>query len=215
MSPKSIAVLALIVVFVANSMFTFRFQRTTLGICRELFGHNDKKVQILMTPPWVGFLGWFHTALIVVVTGVLWLTYGWPFGLGALIYGFAGLAVVDVVSPLPTYRFCFKLIESELDKHASTDTSGEFTRLKAQVLATRSRCLIQHEAGPQFISLNRRLPVAQSRRISLEHMPQLVKCAAEIRTTLQHLCRWLFPGRQAANEAGLPKSPVSSTVVQP
>lgn len=139
MSFQNTAILVLVVVFVANSVFTFRFQRTTLGICRELFGRRDTRVQILMTPPWVGFLGWSHTALFIAVTAVLWITYGWPFGLGALVYGFVGLAVVDMVSPLPTYRFCFKLIEGELDKHASADTTEDIARLKARISATRSK----------------------------------------------------------------------------
>ena len=139
MSYKDIAIIELIAVFVANSVFTFRFQRTTLGICRVLLGQNDVRVQAAMSPVWIGFLGWTHSALIVVVTFLLWSIYGWPFGIAVLIYSFLGLALLNRVSPLPTYRFCFRLIESELDKRIREDASGEFFRLKEQVLAVRSK----------------------------------------------------------------------------
>ena len=137
MTTKDITILVLAGAFVMNATFTFRFQRTTLSICRALYGQNDPRVQTVMTPVWLGLLGWTHTALIFVMTGVLWYFYGWLFGVAAFLYGFAGLALLDLISPLPTYRFCFKLIEAELDRHTKTDTSGEFARLKEQVAATR------------------------------------------------------------------------------
>lgn len=138
MNAKDIAILVLIAGFIANSAFIFRFQRTTLGICREMFGADDWRVQAVMTPAWVGFLGWTHRVLIFVVSGVLWKSYGWPFALGAFVYGFLGLALMDVISPLPTYRFCFRLIEGELDKRKKEDDSGEISRFKERVLAVKS-----------------------------------------------------------------------------
>ena len=140
---EDIAIYALCAIFAINGVFTCRFQRTTLGICRTLLGQNDARVQAFMTPAWVGLLGWIHTALIVVVTAILWFAYGWPFGVGALVYSFVGMAIVDAVSPLPTYGFCFRLIERELESRMKADTSGEVARFRAQIAAVKAKFGVQ------------------------------------------------------------------------
>lgn len=100
--------------YVVISVYTFRFQRTTLSISREILGHGDPGLQLVLTPNWMGVLGWIGTALLVINIVLFFIYFGWIWALGILGYGFIFGAFVDMVTPLPSYNHCFNIIEKEL-----------------------------------------------------------------------------------------------------
>ncbi len=113
-SVDTYTVVGFILAYVALTQYVFRFQRTTRGISQLLADDVSRSVQMVLTPTWLGVLGWLSTMLGVVTTVVVWFEWGW-IGLGMfLLYALVGDALVDVVSPLPTYRHCFDVIEREL-----------------------------------------------------------------------------------------------------
>lgn len=126
--------------YFVNAVFTFRFQRTTLEIARKLSNGADRKTigayQILMTPIWMGALGWIHTALMIVLPLVLWWQYSWIHALGFLVIGTAGLAIFASILPLPTPAFCLRLIMSEIDKGIAAGNVAALM-IKSDVLRIR------------------------------------------------------------------------------
>ena len=71
-----------------------------------------------MSPPWVGALGWLSTLLLVTITVLLFLYVYWVWGVLFIVYGLIAIALLDVFSPFPSYKFCFKLIKKELIKQS-------------------------------------------------------------------------------------------------
>jgi hypothetical protein len=106
--------IAACIAYVLLSQYVFRFQRTTRGVSHELVGVTDPRLQILVTPNWMGALGWLSTALWIIATILTWVAFGWLGGVGVVIYAFIFGALTDIVSPFPTYTHCFNVIESAL-----------------------------------------------------------------------------------------------------
>lgn len=102
--------------YVVISVYTFRFQRTTLSISREILGRGDPDLQLVLTPNWMGVLAWSGTALLVINLVLFFIYFGWIWALGILGYGFIFGAFVDMVTPLPPYYHCFNIVERELNK---------------------------------------------------------------------------------------------------
>jgi hypothetical protein len=102
------------IIYVFLSQYVFRFQRTARGVSQELLGAIDARLQTLLTPNWMGALGWLSTGLWIVATILTWVAFGWLGGVGVFIYGLILAALTDVVSPFLTYTHCFNVIESAL-----------------------------------------------------------------------------------------------------
>jgi hypothetical protein len=124
-----------VVAFMVNAVFTFRFQRTTLGISRSLVGNAN--LQIALTPIWIGILGWLHTFALICLTTLLWYHYSWIFGIGFLALGTAGLALINAVSPVPSYHRCFDLESELMNRYATGDISAN--QLATQVAEIRKQ----------------------------------------------------------------------------
>ena len=115
----------LFVAYVGLSEYVFRFQRTTRSVSQLLVGHVDRSLQTVLTPNWMGALGWFSTGLAVATGFCAWLVFGWLAVLGVAGYALVIAALVDVVSPLPTYRHCFDVMESCLQSASDPDAAAE------------------------------------------------------------------------------------------
>jgi hypothetical protein len=111
---------------IANT-FAFRYQRTTLSICRSI-GEVHANIQAAMTPPWLGLLGWIDTGLLILLPFLLFFQFGLISAFGFLAYAFVGTAAVDSVTPLPTYRQCFRIIMRFLESDISRSPEPERTR---------------------------------------------------------------------------------------
>jgi hypothetical protein len=105
--------LLLIVQFSINTL-VFRFQRTTLGISRLLFGVGDAKVQSLLTPDWIGLLGWLNSALSIILIILILICFDWLLAIIFVFYLLIGAVIVDFITPLPSYKQCFNIIKNSL-----------------------------------------------------------------------------------------------------
>jgi len=105
----------LLTYFIINT-FAFRFQRTTLSISRSILNVGKAEFQALLTPVWIGLLGWISQALWIIISILLFLQFGWIQALVFLLYVFMGTAFFDSITPLPSYNQCFNIIEKNLKK---------------------------------------------------------------------------------------------------
>jgi hypothetical protein len=101
-------------------IYTFRFQRTTLGISRRARPNADKRkhaqLQAVMSPMWVGrlvFLSHLTGLALIILTG---LYVNWFLAIPCLLYIFLIPGLLDIISPWPTYRHCLSLIKKQLKK---------------------------------------------------------------------------------------------------
>jgi len=103
--------------FVINT-FIFRFQRTTLMISRKIkiIGVGGPNLQLILTPNWVGLLGWISQGLWIIISILLFFQFGWVFTLIFFLYVFIGVGFFDFITPFPSHNRCFKIIENNLNK---------------------------------------------------------------------------------------------------
>jgi hypothetical protein len=96
----------------------------------------NANLQTLLTPNWMGVLGSLSTGRWIVATIFTWVAFGWLGRVLVFLYGLVLAALTDVVSPFPTYRHCFDVIESAL-RFGPDDPAVE--DLLDKVRAIRSR----------------------------------------------------------------------------
>jgi hypothetical protein len=136
-----------VALFAVNGIFVFRFQRTTLGVARKIVGATETQVvgamQALMTPVWIGTLGWAHTICLLLLPLLIWWHYTWYYGAAVVLGATVGIALFDFLSPLPPYSYCFRLMLAELDQRIR---GGDIraAQLKQSVIR------IQQEGTAQF-----------------------------------------------------------------
>lgn len=121
MSAGETVAVGLFAAYAILSQYVFRFQRTTRGISQELLDGVDQNLMLLLTPGWMGTLGWTSSLLFVISIAAAWWALGWVATLAVVAYGLLLSAIIDVISPLPTYSHCFNIVESTL-KAASDPT---------------------------------------------------------------------------------------------
>lgn len=109
-----IYVLILILVKIILTTFVFRFQRTTLSISRKVLGVGNANFQSILTPNWIGILGWADTGLSILLIGLIFIKFGWLWALLAIAFIIFGATIIDVISPIPSYKLCFNLIKRSL-----------------------------------------------------------------------------------------------------
>ena len=104
---------SLLALYTLLNQYLFRLQRTGLGITRVLGGGLATfGLRQALTPTWAGGLGWLKTLVLAPLTGfMVWSTWGWSALAGFALYVFFLTAFVDVISPFPSYRHCFRVIE--------------------------------------------------------------------------------------------------------
>lgn len=124
----------------------FRFQRTTLSLSREHLGAGDTNYQTLLTPNWMGALGWINSALLVVNIILFLVFYGWVWSLLIIACGLALTGIFDAFTPLPTYSHCFDVVSKHLgkeEKRAKKEDNKELLEtirlLKRQVKNSREK----------------------------------------------------------------------------
>lgn len=83
-----------------------------------------------MTPVWLGALGWMSMALFIASLSLVFVSFGWIGAAIFLLYAFVGGALVDVVTPIPSYKACIALVRKELEK----DVVGSRPSMKGDVV---------------------------------------------------------------------------------
>ena len=110
--------IAFLIVFVCLFSTTFHFQRFTLGVARGLAPNtatrNISSMQALMSPAWMGFLGWLLYLPLVLSAYFGFQPYGWLWLAGLAILVIVGGAILDNVWPLPTRSQCASLAMREV-----------------------------------------------------------------------------------------------------
>ena len=138
-------VIVLIVIHFFLFVYTFRFQRTTLGLSREHLGQGTSKYQQILTPTWMGILGWFQTILYVSAIISVFFVYGWLFAVGYILISQVGFTLVDGITPIPSYTHCFKTIKNHLLKeiHLTNDEEMKngLRKVLVQVVASEKKAL--------------------------------------------------------------------------
>lgn len=132
--------LAIIVVILHTiiSATTFHFQRFTLGIARKLVWAESgsrnpgdiPKIQLLITPVWMGAFGWLATILLILGALLVAYAYSWLWAIALIAWHYLGLAMLDVVWPLPSRGQCAALVRREvMVGMANAAMSGDKDRL--------------------------------------------------------------------------------------
>lgn len=109
----NIAIIMLIIDwFVFN--FVFKYQRVTLMLSRKNIGEGNTEYQMLLSPNWIGILGWVVNILHILGVIAFFIVYGWVYAILYLILSFAGYGILDIVIPIPSRHYYFGLIKKSL-----------------------------------------------------------------------------------------------------
>lgn len=95
--------------------YTFEFQRITLALARLQNDKDTKDYQILLSPNWIGLLGWTLNIVHIVAVILVFLYYGWIFAIIYLALTFLGIySIIGYYIPFPPKKHFFKIIKNNL-----------------------------------------------------------------------------------------------------
>ena len=86
-------------------------------------------VQSVLTPVWVGFLGWLGTGLAVLLAVLVFISLGWLWAGAFVVYVAIQTVVLDLVTPWPSHRQCFRIIKSHLRSSLRTVTGDNLVTI--------------------------------------------------------------------------------------
>jgi hypothetical protein len=103
----------LIIVYLINVHFLYRFQRVTLGIARSI---GNIRLQAELTPNWITVLYLLNFILLLILPVLIFLKFGCILTIIFLLYTFIGIPIFNVFIPIlfPSYNLCFRLIKNGL-----------------------------------------------------------------------------------------------------
>jgi hypothetical protein len=90
-------------------LYAFMFQRTTLQIARVL-NAPISETQMILTPNWMGALGWVGTIGAYGVLILIWTS----FGIATALLGLVVNLTISVILPIP-YQYFFKMVLNHLN----------------------------------------------------------------------------------------------------
>jgi hypothetical protein len=102
--------------------YAFNFQRVTLVIARQ-FANDElplRKYQLLLTPTWLGVIGWINSILLVLNLAMIFIYYGWLWALGYLATSQLLFGVVAGLLPFPSFEQAFDIIKKNLEAEKKT-----------------------------------------------------------------------------------------------
>ncbi|MDP3724199.1 MAG: hypothetical protein Q8R11_01040 [bacterium] len=134
-----ILLLVLFLIYSGIAFYTFRFQRVTLSISRKLLDYGDTNTQMILTPNWVGILGWISTGLLLVNGVLFFVFYGWVYILMLSFFHFFGLAILEKFSPIPPYGYFFEIIEKHLGNEIKNSKDKEKENFLKKMLGNVQR----------------------------------------------------------------------------
>jgi len=118
----NIAILLLIVDWLVFN-YVFKYQRVTLMLSRKHTGASSAEYQMLLTPNWVGILGWLTKLLHLGTAVAFFMVYGWFFAVFYLLLSFVGYGLIDAFVPFPSTQHYFKLIKNSISNDISSAKS--------------------------------------------------------------------------------------------
>lgn len=138
--------------FISNT-FVFRYQRATLSISRAIMNGGHYKIQMALTPNWIGLMRWCNKGLVVLVVILLFIKFGWLWCLAFLTYVFIGPSIVDMFTPLPFYKQCFALIEKSIRDNIMASNDEEEKELLEKLLLKVNKIRRDYKTEKKMISL--------------------------------------------------------------
>lgn len=126
-----------IVINILLSMYTFRFQRTTLSIARNMGAHgitNQGNVQLLLTPNYLGYISYLNVVIGACAFALIVFSTGWVYAIIYLLLTWLGLGITDIFIPFPTYKHCLDLIEKHLNSEVRSKRNIELLAISIQLL---------------------------------------------------------------------------------
>jgi hypothetical protein len=132
----------LVIIYVINNTFVYRFQRTTLGISRQT---GDRGLQATLTPNWIAWLYWSNFILLIGLSILIFVTFSWLWLLIFLVYAFVVTPIIGVLFPIPSYKKCFEMIKKGLQKDIdrSKDENKRLTFSRLLEVVKNEECKIR------------------------------------------------------------------------
>lgn len=118
-------------VFLIIFTVVFMYQRTTLNIARKMNKRNVMEMQLILTPNWIGLLGW--TSYGVYIGCIL---VGLKHGLLMGILAFVLTIIITSVVPIPYKQLLGIVIdhlEKERRKKGNEEVVSEYTHLLKEI----------------------------------------------------------------------------------
>lgn len=109
----NIAIIMLIIDWLVFN-YVFKYQRVTLILSRKHTGASSAEYQMLLTPNWVGIMGWMINVLHIGTAVAFFIIYGWLFAVLYLLLSYVGYGFIDALVPLPSTKYYFRLIKNSI-----------------------------------------------------------------------------------------------------
>jgi len=119
-------------IFFLIHTYVFMYQRTTLTIARAMGNVPIMQVQTILTPNWMGLLGWISTFGLYGSYILIWLQVGWLWAIGLFILNHLSSAVIPIPSKY-FYNIVEKHLVEEIKRQKGKEERGELIILSAQI----------------------------------------------------------------------------------
>lgn len=110
-------------------LYVFLFQRVTLSIARLAEGVSRNDTQMILTPNWMGILGWISSIGFYGSLIYLWLDIGILWAVG----GFVLSQIIFAIVPIPQ-NYYFGIITKHLTKEMTNSKKIENRLIFASLL---------------------------------------------------------------------------------
>ncbi|MFH0936941.1 MAG: hypothetical protein V1808_01455 [Candidatus Daviesbacteria bacterium] len=127
-----------VIVDLLLTIYSFRFQRTTLSIARNMGAqgiNNQGNIQILLTPNYLGYISFINTIIGASAFVLIGFNIGWIYSIGYLLIKWFGTGIIDIFIPIPSYSYCLNLIEKHLNNEVKSKKNIELLAFSIQLLA--------------------------------------------------------------------------------
>lgn len=118
----NIAIILLIIDWLVFN-YIFKYQRVTLILSRKHTGDSNAEYQMLLSPNWIGIMGWSVNLLHIGTAVAFFMVYGWLYAVLYLMLSFVGYGFFDALIPFPSTKYYFKIIINGLSRDISKDKS--------------------------------------------------------------------------------------------
>ena len=109
----NIAIILLVIDWLVFN-YVFKYQRITLILSRKYTGKGSVEYQKLLTPNWIGVIGWLVNILHISTAIAFFMIYGWVEAVFYLLLSFIGYGIIDAFIPLPPTGYYIELIKKSL-----------------------------------------------------------------------------------------------------
>ena len=106
-------------VFLIIFLFVFMYQRTTLNIARIIDNLPRTEVQIILTPNWLGLMGWISWGMYIGCI-LIGFQFGWVMGIASFLF----THLLSAIIPIPS-NFFYNMVERHLDQEIKNSKDYE------------------------------------------------------------------------------------------